>query len=98
MKRSVPAAVIFTVLAAVPAPAWAKSPTSLCRAPEPVLFTCDVRAKTVLICGQEQGGAVYRFGRLGRVEIEVPGLHLAQHTFWGGGKTQVYADTPVHRP
>ena len=49
------------------------------------------------ICGQEQGGAVYRFGHLGRVEIEVPGLHFAQHTFWGGGETQVYADTPTHQ-
>ena len=41
--------------------------------------------------------SVYRFGRLGRVEIEVPDLHFAQHTFWGGGETQVYADTPTHR-
>ncbi len=97
MKRSVPAAVIFTVLAAVPAPAWAKSPTSLCRAPEPVLFTCDVGTKMVSICGQEQGGAAYRFGRASRIELEATDLHRAHEGWSGGGETQAYADTPTHR-
>ncbi len=97
MKRSVPAAVIFTALAAVPAPAWAKSSTSPCRAPEPVLFTCDVGTETVSICGQEQGGAAYRFGRASRIELEATDLHRAHEGWWGGGETQVYADTPTHR-
>ena len=97
MKRSVPAAVIFTALAAVPAPVRAKPPASLCRAPAPVLLTCDVEGKTVSICGGEQGGAAYRYGRLGRVELEVMDLHLAYKGWSGGGETQVYADTPTHR-
>lgn len=72
---------------------------SLCRAPETVLFTCRVGTRTVSICGRtkEQGGGVYRYGRPGRLEVEIHGLHFAQHTFWGGGETQVYADTPAHR-
>ena len=92
-------AMLVAALAACPgaAPAQPKPAGSLCRAPEAVLFTCAVEAKTVSICGQEQGGAVYRFGHPGRVEIEVANLHLARHTFWGGGETQVYADTPTHR-
>ena len=97
MKRSAPAAVIFTVLAAVPASAWAKSPTSLCRVPEPVLFTCAVGAKTVPICGKEQGGAAYRFGHPNRIELEATNLHRAHEGWSGGGETQVYADTPTHR-
>ncbi len=96
MKRPVPAAVIFTALAAVPTPARAKPP-SLCRTPEPILFTCGVGTKVVSICGQEQGGAVYRFGRPGRVEIEATNLHLADRGWSGGGEAQVYADTPTHR-
>ena len=70
---------------------------SLCRTPEPVLFTCDVGSKTVSICGGEQGGAAYRFGRPGRVELEVPDVHRAFEGWSGGGETQVYADTPTHR-
>jgi hypothetical protein len=78
------------------APAQPRPGGSLCRVPEAVLFTCDVGAKTVSICGQEQGGAAYRFGRPGRVDIEVTDLHRA-HAGWSGGETQVYADTPTHR-
>ena len=46
---------------------------------------------------QAQGGAVYRFGRRGHIELEVAGLHYAEQGFAGGGETQVYADTPTHR-
>ena len=75
---------------------------SLCRVPETPLFTCKVDAKVVSICaqpqgGQAQGGAVYRFGRRGHIELEVAGLHYAEHGFSGGAETQVYADTPTHR-
>ena len=75
---------------------------SLCRVPEMALFTCKVDTRIVSICGQlrdgqAQGGAIYRFGRRGHVELEVAGLHFAQHNFSGGGETQVYADTSTHR-
>lgn len=91
---------LFATLAAHPGAAVAESGLvkSLCRAPEAVLFTCGIRTRTVSVCGQEQGGAVYRFGRPGRrVELEVPDLHRAQTGWWGSGETQVYADTPTHR-
>ncbi len=100
MKASAAAALLAAVLAALPgaAPAQPRPVESLCRPPESVLFTCRVGTKTVSICGQqEQGGAAYRYGRPGHIELEAPDLRRA-HTGWpGGGETQVYADTPTHR-
>lgn len=46
---------------------------------------------------QGQGQAIYRFGRPGRVELEVTDLHLAHRGFSGGGEEQVLADTLIHR-
>jgi len=100
MKGVALAAGLIAALAAYPgaAPARPKPDGFLCRAPEAVLFTCDIGTKTVSICGQEkQSGAVYRFGRPGRVELEATDLHHAHDGWWGGGETQVYADTPTHR-
>ena len=99
MKSIMPMAMLLAAFSvhSGAAPARAKPPASLCRAPEPVLFTCDVGAKTVSICGQKQGGAVYRFGRPGRIEFETAGLHFNDHGFSGGGETQVYVVTPTHR-
>ena len=76
---------------------------SLCQAPEAVLFTCRVEAKTVSICGRQQkqgqdkAGAVFRYGHQGHVELELTDLHRAFEGWPGGGETQVYADTPTHR-
>ena len=69
MKNIMPTAMLLAAFlvhsSAAPAqPGPAKSP---CRAPEPVLFTCDVGNKTVSICGGEQGGAAYRKGCPARV-------------------------------
>ena len=97
MEKLKLAAALFAAMAVVTVPARAKPPASLCRAPEVVLFTCNVGTKTVSICGREQGGAAYRFGRPGRVELEATDLHLADRGWSGGGETQVYADTPTHR-
>jgi len=100
MKGLLIAAVLLVaVVAAHPGAASArpKSTGPLCRAPEPVLFTCEVGTKTVSVCGHKQGGAVYRFGRPGRVELEAADLHFAERYFSGGGDTQIYADTPTHR-
>ena len=49
------------------------------------------------ICGQEQGGVAYRFGRASRIELEATDLHRAHEGWSGGGETQVYADTSTHR-
>ena len=97
--KMAPAAALLAALAAHPGAVLAqlRPAKSLCRAPEPVLFTCDVRAKLVSICGQEQGGAVYRYGRPGRLEVETADLHRAFEGWPGGGETQAYADTPTHR-
>ena len=97
MKASAAAAVL-AALAATPSLAQPGPAASLCRPSEAVLFACRLRAKTVSICGQgEQGGAVYRYGRPGHVEIEATDLHRALEPQSGGGETQVYADTPTHR-
>lgn len=94
------ATLLAAVLAAFPnaVPAQPRPAESLCRPPEAVLFTCRVGIKVVSICGQQdRSGAVYRYGRPNRIEIEIPDLHRAQTGWPGGGETQVYADTPTHR-
>lgn len=104
------AAIFGAALAAHSGTAFAQTRPagSLCHAPEAILFTCQVEAKTVSICGlqqkqregeagADQAGAVYRYGRQGRVEMEAIDLHRAFEGWAGGGETQVYADTPTHR-
>lgn len=98
MRKLTLTTVLFAALAAArPGGTQPRPAKSLCRVPEAVLFTCEVGTKTVSICGQKQGGATYRFGRLGRVELETTDLHRAHDGWGGGGETQVYADTPTHR-
>jgi hypothetical protein len=103
VKAAAGAALLGAALAAYPqtASTQARLGGSLCHAPEAVLFTCQLGAKTVSICGQQQDrgptGAVYRYGRPGRVELEATDLHRAFEGWAGGGETQVYADTPTHR-
>lgn len=99
MKKLMLATALLTTPAAHPgaAPAQSRLVKSLCRAPEAVLFTCMFRTKTVSICGQEKGEAIYRNGRPGHVELEATNLRRAHDGWWGGGETQVYADTLTHR-
>ncbi len=99
MKSIVAAAMLLAAFSAYlgAAPARAEPPASLCHATEPVLFTCHIGAKLVSICGQEQGGAAYRYGQPGRLELEITDLHRGHEYGSGGGETQVYADTPTHR-
>ena len=61
---------------------------SLCRADEPRLFACPIGRKLVSICGKG-AGAVYRFGRKGRVEMEAYGPTVSQRGYAGGGEAQV---------
>ena len=105
------AALLGAALSAFPGMALAQagSAGSLCQiTAEAVLFTCRVDAKTVSICGQQnkqgqdaagadQAGGVYRYGQQGHVELEIIDLHRAFESWAGGGETQVYADTPMHR-
>ncbi len=70
-------------------PALARGPAaSLCRAKEAQTFSCPVGRKIVSICG-EGAGAIYRFGRPGRVEMEARGPTTAQIGYSGGGEAQV---------
>lgn len=105
------AALLGAALSAFPGMALAQagSAGSLCQiTAEAVLFTCRVDAKTVSICGQQnkqgqdaagadQARGVYRYGQQGHVELEITDLHRAFESWAGGGETQVYADTPMHR-
>lgn len=72
-------------------------PRSLCASAEVNLFTCRIRTKSISVCGQGPGRAVYRFGLPGRIELEAAGLHHAREMFWGGGETQVYFDKGGYR-
>ena len=53
MKSITPTAMLLAVFSACSGAvsARAKPPASLCRAPEPVLFTCHVGIKLAYICG-----------------------------------------------
>ena len=53
------------------------------------MFSCPVRRKLVSVCASPGGGAAYRFGRPGRLEIRSSDLSLARRTFSGGGETQI---------
>jgi hypothetical protein len=78
-------------------PAELRLARSLCGTLEETLFTCDVGTKVVSICGRADSGSDFRFGRPGRVELQIPRLTLANRAFSGGGEAQVYADTSTHR-
>jgi hypothetical protein len=71
------------------APALAKE-ASLCSASETKLFSCPIHGKIVSVCGLSGGKAEYRFGRLGRLELQSRDLHVADTGFSGGGEDQIY--------
>lgn len=81
-------ALAFATVGFAAGAAQARTPAaSLCRAGEPQTFSCPVGRKLVSICG-EGAGAVYRFGRPGRVELEAKNPTTAQIGYSGGGETQ----------
>jgi len=92
------AAIHVLVGAGVLAFAPPSSASALCTPDEKVLFSCDVGAKFVSICGRSnQLGGVYRFGRVGKIELELSDLHVIERAYSGGGEMQVYASTPSFR-
>ncbi len=98
--RAVLAVALALVTPSIGAGAETRRGGSLCSPSEPVLFTCRIGAKTVSICGRSpdgRAGAVYSYGRPGRVELEASDLHRASRAFSGAGETQVYADTDTNR-
>jgi hypothetical protein len=69
--------IIFFVFLLLPAPLFAEE--SLCFSDEQVIFTCTVKdnTKVVSLCASKKfsrldGFLMYRFGRIGKVELEFP--------------------------
>jgi hypothetical protein len=69
---------------------------SLCRQDEAVLASGAIRRKLLSVCGRG-GRAVYGFGRLGRMEIQVETVHFASRMFSSGGETQLVASRGEYR-
>ena len=61
---------------------------SLCGPAETPLFTCSVGKKIVSVCSGA-GKATYYFGVPGKVEMSSQALSFADHSFSGGGETQI---------
>jgi hypothetical protein len=63
---------------------------TLCQSGETPLFSCEIGAKRVSVCG---GGssAVYRYGTPGKVELTARGLTYANRGYSGGGESQITA-------
>ena len=89
MHRSIVAVTLLMGLGAHAhaAPRRAASVT-LCRGSEKPLFACPFGVKQVAVCGGE-GGAIYRFGRPGHVDLHATGLGYAEKAYSGGGETQI---------
>lgn len=66
---------------------------SLCTAGEVVIFQCGIGRKLVAVCGSRTpgGGAQYRYGSPGRVELASPPgrLSYAREAYSGGGALQL---------
>jgi hypothetical protein len=86
----------------------ATGPGGLCTSNEVVLFQCSTGRKTVAICGGQSAGgqklAVYRYGRLGKVDLEystdsddASGFKYAVTGYSGGGESQIYFDRKGYR-
>lgn len=102
--RSAPAGVNWRALSVLVAlttvgatkPSLPPSRASLCRGQEAPLFSCPIGRKVVSVC-RSAGGAAYRFGRPGRVELDIGGGRLAQRGYSGGGETQIVFARGAHR-
>lgn len=62
---------------------------SLCTRGETRLFSCLVGGKLVSICARPDG-AIYRYGRPGRVEMRSGDLRFARRGYSGGGEQQIW--------
>lgn len=71
------------------APETSRAP-SLCARGETSLFSCPIGGKLVSVCGRAGGGATYRYGRPGRVEMRATDLRFAQRGYSGGGEQQIW--------
>ena len=66
----------------------AASDLSLCKAGETPLFSCPIGHKFVSVCS-DGAKATYYFGNYDHIELSSQALSIADHTFSGGGETQI---------
>ena len=102
MSRSRPALTVLLLTAslmpvAIPATARAARPApSFCARPEVTLFSCPVGLKSVSVCAHGDQ-AVYRYGKVPRIELEGNRLSFAETAFSGGGETQIIFENNGYR-
>lgn len=63
---------------------------TLCETGETPLFSCEIGAKRVSVCGSSSF-AVYRYGTPGKVELTSRSLTFANRSYSGGGESQITA-------
>ena len=80
---------------APPPVAHAGERASLCQPDETVLANCAIGQRRVSICAKGKVAA-YRYGRPGRIELDVPGVQWASTSYSGGGELQVTAQNGAH--
>ncbi|MES3153769.1 hypothetical protein [Sphingomonas faeni] len=68
----------------------ARAGDTLCEAGETPLFSCEIGAKRVSVCGSGSG-AVYRYGSPGKVELTSRSLTFANRGYSGGWESQITA-------
>ena len=93
-------AVVWLSASALSTPAIAVrySGRALCRPSETMIFSCQLRTKTVSICGQpERSRAVYRSGRRSAIELELTNLHHGSNGIARGGEEEIIAMSPHFR-
>lgn len=74
--------------AALPVAGVARIPVSLCLRGETPVFSCAIETRRVAVCGDGRH-AIYRFGRPGRIELQIRGGSVAMRSYSGGGETQL---------
>ena len=92
MARGLVAGASLLLTSAAP---QAASNTSLCKPSESTLFACPI-AKGLLSACRHKGVATYRFGRPGRIELEIRGGRFAQRGYSGGGEAQILFQRKDH--
>ncbi|KMV31788.1 hypothetical protein AB733_03140 [Photobacterium swingsii] len=63
---------------------WA---SSLCRTGEIESFSCRIKSKTVSVCAAKNDQLIYRYGKLGAIELTlVSPVHFSATSYSGGGE------------
>lgn len=79
---------LFVSAVSLPLPSSAQAASPLCTRSESPLFACAIGARRLAVCSGT-GGTIYRFGRPGRIELELRRPAFATRAYSGGGESQV---------